>query len=205
MTEWALFCRNWEKWPEPKRFWEAAESQILSGIYMNLLRVLRCFTFYLEVKQLKPVAVLLLSFFSVGGNRSNWLKMPWCQWCRRVDGHLTSTRIVANVHHFWALAPPGTGINTRGQSSALGSPSAGTSVLWFALGWFEDEFRQNLYAEFIALLYEFLELPALPIACVSQGPAVKDVVSKVWLLSHHLWHLEGPKETRALFESPKVL
>jgi len=60
-------------------------------------------------------------------------------------------------------------------------------------------------SEFIALLYEFLELPALPIACVSQGPAVKDVVSKVWLLSHHLWHLEGPKETRALFESPKIL
>ena len=88
-------------------------------------------------------------FVSVGGNRSNWLNMTWCQWCRRVDGHFTSTRIVANVHHFWALAPPGTGINTRGQSSALGSPSAGTSVLWFALGWFEDEFRQNFYAEFI--------------------------------------------------------
>ena len=59
---------------------------------------------------------------------------------------------------------------------------------------------QLLSSEF---LFDFLDfLTSSSSHCVSQGPAVKDVVSKVWLLSHLF---EGPKETMALFESPKIL
>ena len=112
---------------------------------------------------------------------------------------------MANVHHFWV--PRQEPELTPEDKALLWDPPVlePRSCDSRYLGWFDEDEWQNLYAEFIALLYDFLELPALPIACVSQGPAVKDVVSKVWLLSHHLWHLEGPKETRALFESPKIL
>ena len=160
---------------------------------MTLLHVLRCFTFYLEVKQLKPVAVLLLSLFLL----AEIYQIDWrCHDASDAEGLMA----IWQAHESWPTSiisgplPHQEPELTPEDKALLWDPPVleprccDSRYLIPLAGLMRTSGRicMTLYAEFRQHFWISWASSSSHSCGVSQGPAVKDVVSKVWLLSH-LW------------------